>query len=695
MKRAARSSAWRAALAASLLVLAGDAALAAPVVLQFLVKAQASDALPRCAADAADRCRADLDLPQVFAALRAMVAGGVPAGFAAATGGVAGVEVRLGRGRFRLSQALVLSGWEGAGRFGPLLIAGEGASESIVTGTLAVPALAWEPVAADERRVLAAARPHVRVADLRRLLPAPVDVREQASGFAEPVAPVPLEVYLADQTLTLARWPNSGWALLGPDTGLAPGPAQTTRVIQLRGAPYAHWRDEPALRAVGYFSHDWAFERMPASSDGSAEGGVVLGGSGAKFGVRAGQRVFVENALAELDSPGEWYFDAAQQRLYLWPPESAGAAEVEVAVASGLLRIAASNGVTVRGLGLQGARGDAVQISASQHVTLADAAIRNVAGRAVIVDGGSAVALRGLVISDVGEGGISVSGGNRHDLVAARHVVEACRIERFAQRSHSYRPAIAVEGVGIQILRNRIADGPHSAIVFGGNDHRIEGNHISDVVTETNDAGAIYTGRDWTARGTVITNNLLQNIYPRLLGTFSVMGIYLDDQASGATVSGNIFANVSRAVFIGGGRDNVVERNIFVASSPALFADNRGLSWQREQTQDANGQLRRNLRNMPVASIAYRSRYAHLADILDDEPGRSKYNRASDNLFVASRESEFIDGAESGLQRSGNRAVPWTVFKTLRATQPHYRPQDFELVAQEAGGFPRRDTIAP
>ena len=160
----------------------------------------------------------------------------------------------------------------------------------------------------------------------------------------------------------------------------------------------------------------------------------------------------------------------------------------------------------------------------------------------------------------------------------------------------------------MQVLRNRIDDGPHSAIVFGGNDHLIEGNHISRVVTETNDAGAIYTGRDWTTRGTVIRNNLLQNITPRLVGTVSVKGVYLDDQASGTTISGNVFANVSRAVFIGGGRDNVVEHNLFVASSPAIFADNRGTTWQREQTQDARGTLRANLRRVPATGELYRSR---------------------------------------------------------------------------------------
>ena len=50
------------------------------------------------------------------------------------------------------------------------------------------------------------------------------------------------------------------------------------------------------------------------------------------------------------------------------------------------------------------------------------------------------------------------------------------------------------------------------AIVFGGNEHLIEFNEIHDVCHESNDAGAIYGGRDWTMRGTVIRYNYFHDI---------------------------------------------------------------------------------------------------------------------------------------------------------------------------------------
>ena len=55
------------------------------------------------------------------------------------------------------------------------------------------------------------------------------------------------------------------------------------------------------------------------------------------------------------------------------------------------------------------------------------------------------------------------------------------------------------------------------------------------------------------------------------------MAVYLDDCSSGARVYGNIFVKTPRAVFMGGGRDHLVENNIFVDCTPAVHFDGRGL----------------------------------------------------------------------------------------------------------------------
>jgi len=92
---------------------------------------------------------------------------------------------------------------------------------------------------------------------------------------------------------------------------------------------------------------------------------------------------------------------------------------------------------------------------------------------------------------------------------------------------------------------------------------------------ETGDVGALYTGRDWGSVGNVIRYNFIHH-------TGGVrgwsMGVYLDDCDNGDTIYGNAFYRVTRAAFIGGGRYNRVENNLFVDCSPAVHVDARGKS---------------------------------------------------------------------------------------------------------------------
>jgi hypothetical protein len=197
-------------------------------------------------------------------------------------------------------------------------------------------------------------------------------------------------------------------------------------------------------------------------------------------------------------------------------------------------------------------------------------------------------------------------------------------------------------------VSNKISDAPHTAILFTGNDHFISRNEIFDVLKESSDAGAIYTGRDWTARGTDISDNLIHDIAPNVtLG--GTIGVYLDDQASGIIVRGNLIERVNIAVLIGGGRDNLVEDNTFIDTPIAIHLDSRGTGWQKAATDDPNGTLRKNLAAVPYNKSLYKKRYPHLADILEDAPGTPKYNVARRNRLEGNAVFGISKDAEAGI----------------------------------------------
>lgn len=86
------------------------------------------------------------------------------------------------------------------------------------------------------------------------------------------------------------------------------------------------------------------------------------------------------------------------------------------------------------------------------------------------------------------------------------------RLTGYARREATQHPAVALDGVGAEVTGNYIHDSPAYAVHIRGNDHRVTGNEIANLLAGATDTGAIYSGRDWTARGGVIADNFLHDI---------------------------------------------------------------------------------------------------------------------------------------------------------------------------------------
>jgi len=171
---------------------------------------------------------------------------------------------------------------------------------------------------------------------------------------------------------------------------------------------------------------------------------------------------------------------------------------------------------------------------------------------------------------------------------------------------------VLIRGVGNRVAHCRIHHGPHNGILLNGNEHLIEFNELYELCRETGDVGAFYLGRDWTERGNVVRYNFFHHLGGLGLGS---MAVYLDDCASGVTVFGNVFYRVQRAAFIGGGRDNRVENNIFVDCKPAVQIDGRGLDKSPVWHGMVYDTMKKRLEEMNWRQPPYSERYPQLADL--------------------------------------------------------------------------------
>jgi hypothetical protein len=439
-------------------------------------------------------------------------------------------------------------------------------------------------------------------------------------GFGQAVAPAHGELFFGGKPMTLARWPNEGaWELIAgfPDAGGRKDEHGGKLGKLEEGFLYAgdrprRWRDTSNLWVHGYWAWDWANCYVGVASLDVENRLVKTAPPYGNYGFRQGQRFYFLNVLEELDQPGEWFLDRTTGLLYFWPPAKLGTTNEILFSTLGepLIKLANASHVTVRGFTLEATRANAVEIRGGTSNRVAECVIRNIGNGAVTIEGGHDHGVVGCEVYDTGDGGVSLQGGDRQTLTPGGHFVENCHFARQGRWSKTYVPAVLMNGVGLRASHNLIHDHPHCAILFNGNDHLIEFNEIHHIALETGDVGAIYAGRDYSYRGNRIRHNFIHHTGGVGMGA---MGIYMDDCVSGTEIFGNIFYQVQRAAFLGGGREHQVINNIFVDCNYAVELDGRGLDKSPVWRDMVDKTMRQRLAEVPLP--LYRERYPALKSL--------------------------------------------------------------------------------
>ena len=505
-------------------------------------------------------------------------------------------------------------------------------------------------------------------------------------GFGITPAPTPMEIFVNGQPQQLARYPNQGILKIGMvyDKGSIPRHGDTSNRGALFGYEYDRpnrWLSASDIWLHGKFSFGYnddhllienidtlkrTFKLKQPHVYGVVSSIYIDSTVWTDFAGLSVRGYYAYNILEEIDKEGEYYIDRNTGKLYIFPNTVLRNSKIEVSMLKEpFIEFNNASHIIIEGIKFSTARGMGVYLANSNNIVINACEFSNLGtvgismgqamdqhisqfaknGSFAVGDNSqqdcSNILISNCLIHNTGTGGVVINGGDRKALIAGNNQIVNCELHHNDRINNTYSPNIMLHGVGHTIRNCYIHDQKHQAIGFSGNDHIIEYSIIERVCLDADDMGAIYTGRNPSARGTTIRYNYFTNITPKNPNT-SICGIYIDDGSGGINIFSNIFDNVGNpghfqnfaAIFFHGGHDNKVYYNVF----SKCLATVGNTPWDEERWKKSlEGPLfnKRVLTEVDITDSVYLAKYPELNDYFTDYGPRLNYVKG--NVLIESQ----------------------------------------------------------
>jgi hypothetical protein len=496
--------------------------------------------------------------------------------------------VWLADGTYSLPESVLLPARLAGRSEKPFTIAATNRHKAILSGGAEIPSHLFVPLSAKghPERLPESARTHVLTASFATnpnlhafFTPPPADAKRPDYAM----------LTWRGYTLQQARWPNRGYAYMGEVQDKGPTtrwgwdpvpysydtpiggrflplpdgllPDQAPLAVQALASEFARTHD---MTIEGYLSNDWYYQHEPVGSVDGTVGAIQLLGP-TRYGIgnpkmKLHRRFFIRNTLCQLDEPGEWYYDYAEKRLYLWPVEPpTDTSPVRIAGGPPLLTGKGLKHVALRGLVFENFGSDGLVFEDSDYLTVAGCEFRSGIGRGLRMNG-THNTITGCDFHGI-TSALSLSGRpeNRLNLLAEHNSATNNHIHHCRRRGYGL---LYLGGVGVRFAHNLLHD-QNGGIFYGDNDAVLEYNEFYNMGYEMGDWNVAYNGADLTK----LNNQFRANFVHHLMETpngYPVAAFRADDGGSGMRAIGNILYKCGRSGFEFHGPANEITGNVLM-----------------------------------------------------------------------------------------------------------------------------------
>ena len=316
---------------------------------------------------------------------------------------------------------------------------------------------------------------------------------------------------------------------------------------------------------IGSSGHNWTGSKLVIRKNrwviendtiASQSGNTITYKTGSTFLPANKFGYFIQGSAYTLDRPGEWYYNPVSKLVQVYSVGNPSAMNMQIARIDTLLQFNSAQYVVVNGIAFQGANKTSVSMFRSYNITLSNCSIR--------FSGVDAIDITTCGNLNIGNVTMDYSNNNGVMAYCNNSTIQNCTIRRTAAFPGMCLPVNS--GIGIyllgnnnNILYNTVDTTGYTGISFQGTGNTIANNVVNYFCFVKDDGGGIYT---WNGNldstnshltGT-IRNNIVLNGVTAPAGTDSIVagiahGIYLDENTTQCTVTGNTVAHCTAGIF--------------------------------------------------------------------------------------------------------------------------------------------------
>jgi hypothetical protein len=448
------------------------------------------------------------------------------------------------------------------------------------------------------------------------------------------------------------RWPDQGFVKV---LEIKTDPATDVARMSLAALPPDMKNSPTGIWVGGYLTDSYLF--VNARAKAADPRGIAVERTRLRADGLPPERISLYN-LPWFTQCNSFFYDPGVQSFSFCaqqPIES-----LEVASLETLLDVSRSDNLTFENIVFELATGTAVAVRDSSAVNFTNVVVQEAGGDGIAYAASTNSVVSHATVREVGGRAVWLSGGDRPTLSPSGLVLEDSELMDFSLISRTFAPAVQADGVGDTVRRNLIFNGPQSGVIYSGNDHVFEDNVMAQLVGEAGDSGFIYTARDFTSQGNIVRRNILIGTGGQYFN--DARGIYLDEFSSGNLVAGNVIVGVPFGVVMNGGKDNALLSNLFVLSTPSIWASALGYEpwwqqWRNDHMQIPNGASVKNLFSLPINDKVWTDHYPELQSYAKSDLLKPERNRIEGNIFLGGGSITAEDGDLPTATLKSNEAV--------------------------------------